>query len=137
MTTAREIMHVGTTCVQESETLEEAARRMSELDVGALPICGPDDRLHGIITDRDIVVKCLAKGKDPRTMPAGQLAQGKPITIDAEADIDQVLRAMEQHKIRRLPVIDNHRLVGMISEADLAHRLPEEQVGHFVDAVTT
>ncbi|WP_406306576.1 CBS domain-containing protein [Streptomyces sp. NBC_00879] len=135
MTTAREIMHVGTTCVQESETLEDAARRMSELDVGALPICGPDDRLHGIITDRDIVVKCLAKGKDPRSMTAGQLAQGKPITIDAEADTDQVLRAMEEHRIRRLPVIDNHRLVGMISEADLARRLSEEQVGHFVEVV--
>ncbi|WP_406264118.1 CBS domain-containing protein [Streptomyces sp. NBC_00191] len=135
MTTAREIMHVGTTCVQESETLEDAARRMSELDVGALPICGPDDRLHGIITDRDIVVKCLAKGKDPRSMTAGQLAQGKPITIDAEADTDQVLRAMEEHRIRRLPVIDNHRLVGMISEADLARRLSEKQVGHFVEVV--
>jgi CBS domain-containing protein len=135
MTIAREIMHAGTTCVQENETLEDAARRMSELDVGALPICGPDDRLHGIITDRDIVVKCLAKGKDPRTMTAGQLAQGRPITIDAEADTGQVLRAMEEHRIRRLPVIDNHRLVGMISEADLARRLPEEQVGHFVEVV--
>ena len=135
MTTAREIMHTGATCVQEDETLEDAARRMSELDVGALPICGPDDRLHGIITDRDIVVKCLAKGKNPKTMTAGQLAQGKPITIDAEADTDEVLRAMEEHKIRRLPVIDNHQLVGMISEADLARRLPEEKVGHFVETV--
>jgi len=135
MTTAREIMHIGTTCVQEGETLEVAARRMSELDVGALPICGPDERLHGIITDRDIVLKCLAKGKDPKTMTAGQLAQGKPITVDADADADQVLHAMEDHKIRRLPVIENHRLVGMISEADLARRLPEEQVGHFVEAV--
>ncbi|MBL1098427.1 CBS domain-containing protein [Streptomyces coffeae] len=135
MTTAREIMHVGATCIQENETLEAAARTMNELDVGVLPICGPDDRLHGIITDRDIVVKCLAKGKDPKTMPAGQLEQGKPITIDADADAGQVLRTMEEHKIRRLPVIDNHRLVGMISEADLARRLPDEQVGHFVEAV--
>ncbi|WP_338676522.1 CBS domain-containing protein [Streptomyces sp. SCSIO 30461] len=135
MTTAREIMHSGATCVQESETLEDAARRMSELGVGALPICGPDDRLHGIITDRDIVVKCVAKGKDPKKMTAGHLAQGKPVTIDAEADTGEVLRAMEDHKIRRLPVIENHRLVGMISEADLARRLPEEEVGHFVEMV--
>lgn len=71
MTTAREIMHSGASCVQENENLVDAARRMSELDVGALPICGPDDRLHGIITDRDIVVKCLAKGKDPHRMTAG------------------------------------------------------------------
>ncbi len=136
MTTAREIMHSGATCIQEDETLEAAARKMKELDVGALPICGPDDRLHGIITDRDIVVKCLARGKDPRTVTAGQLERGEPITIDAEADADQVLRTMREHKIRRLPVIDNHRLVGMISEADLARRLSEEQVGHFVEVVS-
>lgn len=135
MTTAREIMHVGATCIQENETLDAAARKMKELDVGALPICGPDDRLHGIITDRDIVVKCLAKGKDPKTMTAGQLEQGKPVTIDAEADADHVLRAMEEHKIRRLPVVENNRLVGMISEADLARRLPGDQVGHFVEVV--
>ncbi|MFE3389921.1 CBS domain-containing protein [Streptomyces anulatus] len=59
MTTASEIMHSGASCVQENENLMDAARRMSELQIGALPICGPDDRLHGIITDRDIVVKCL------------------------------------------------------------------------------
>ncbi|MFF4762641.1 CBS domain-containing protein [Streptomyces sp. NPDC001292] len=135
MTTAREIMHTGATCVQESETLEDAARRMRELDVGALPICGPDDRLHGIITDRDIVVQCLAKGRDPRTMTAGELERGKPITIDANADSGTVLRTMEEHRIRRLPVIENHRLVGMISEADLSRSLPETQVGHFVEAV--
>ncbi|MEU9387752.1 CBS domain-containing protein [Streptomyces sp. NPDC048279] len=135
MTTARDIMHTGATCIQESQTLLDAARKMKELNVGALPICGEDDRLHGIVTDRDIVLKCLAKGKDPRTMTAGQLEQGKPITIDADTDSERVLQLMEQHRIRRLPVIENHRLVGMISEADLARRLPEEQVGHFVEVV--
>ncbi|SDN50826.1 CBS domain-containing protein [Streptomyces sp. cf386] len=135
MPTAREIMHSGATCIRENETLQDAALRMKELDVGALPICGEDDRLHGIITDRDIVVKCLAKGKDPRTVTAGMLEQGKPITIDAGANADQVLHAMEEHRIRRLPVIDNRRLVGMISEADLARHLPEDQVGHFVEVV--
>ncbi|MEU9379489.1 CBS domain-containing protein [Streptomyces sp. NPDC048279] len=135
MTTARDIMHTGVSCIQENETLEDAARKMKELDVGALPICGEDDRLHGIITDRDIVVKCLAKGKDPRTMAAGQFEQGKPVTIDADTDTDRVLQVMEEHRIRRLPVVENHRLVGMISEADLARRLPEERVGHFVESV--
>ncbi|CUM36871.1 CBS domain-containing protein [Streptomyces gardneri] len=135
MTTAREIMHAGASCVQENENLVDAARRMSELDVGALPICGPDDRLHGIITDRDIVVKCLAKGKDPHRMTAGDLAQGKPVTVDAGADSEVVLRTMQDHCIRRVPVIDDHRLVGMISEADLARHLPEERVGHFVEKI--
>ncbi|MFC8277975.1 CBS domain-containing protein [Streptomyces sp. NPDC057271] len=135
MTTAREMMHTGASCVQEDESLMDAARRMSELNVGALPICGPDNRLHGIITDRDIVVKCLAKGKDPHHMTAGLLAQGKPVTVEADADSEQVLRTMQDHRIRRVPVIDDHRLVGMISEADLARHLPEERVGHFVEEI--
>ncbi|MGW3076133.1 CBS domain-containing protein [Kitasatospora sp. NPDC001132] len=135
MSTARDIMHAGATCVQESETLDVAARRMRELDVGALPICGEDDRLHGIITDRDIVVKCLAEGKDPKTMTAGRLAQGKPITVDADADQAKVLHLMEEHRIRRLPVIDDHRLVGMISEADIARHLSRQEVGELVEAV--
>ncbi|MFJ9447467.1 CBS domain-containing protein [Kitasatospora sp. NPDC101235] len=135
MRTARDIMHTGATCVQESETLEAAAQRMRELDVGALPICGADDRLHGIITDRDIVVKCLAEGRNPRTTTAGELAQGKPVTVDADADQDEVLRLMEEYRIRRLPVIDAHRLVGMISEADIARHLDRHEVGEFVGAV--
>jgi CBS domain-containing protein len=135
MTAARDIMHPGAECVGEHQTLADAARKMRELDVGALPICGDDDRLHGIITDRDIVVKCIADGGDPTRITAGELAQGKPVTVKAEADIDEVLQMMEQHKIRRLPVIDNHRLVGMISEADLARNLPENKVGHFVEVV--
>ncbi|WP_411139537.1 CBS domain-containing protein [Streptomyces sp. x-80] len=135
MTTARDIMHDSATCVQENETLEAAARRMQDLDVGALPICGADNRLHGIITDRDIVLKCLAKGEDPKVMTAGELAQGKPVTVTADAGTEQVLHTMEQHRIRRVPVIDEHRLVGMISEADLSRHLSEEQLGHFVEAI--
>jgi CBS domain-containing protein len=135
MTVAREVMHAGAECVGERETLRDAARRMRERDVGALPICGDDDRLHGVLTDRDIVVKCLAVGGDPATMTAGELAQGKPYFIDAGADIDAALSIMEQHRIRRLPVIDNHRLVGIISEADLGRHLPERTVGHFVEEV--
>ncbi|MFK4106311.1 CBS domain-containing protein [Streptomyces sp. NPDC019531] len=129
----QEIMHAGATCIQENETLRDAARRMREVDVGALPICGEDDRLNGIITDRDIVVKCLAKGKDAWTESAGWLEQDKPITVDAKVDAGEILRIMEVHKIRRVPVIDNHRLVGLISEADLARHLPENQVRQFVE----
>ncbi|MFE5587653.1 CBS domain-containing protein [Kitasatospora sp. NPDC056531] len=135
MVTARDIMHTGAACVQESETLEAAARRMRELDVGALPICGADDRLHGIVTDRDIVVKCLAEGRDPRTTTAGELAQGKPVTVDADADQGEVLRLMEEHRIHRLPVIEAHRLVGIISEADIARHLDRHEIAEFVEAV--
>jgi CBS domain-containing protein len=140
MTTARDIMHAGVECIGEHETLQRAAARMRELDVGALPICGDDDRLHGMITDRDIVVKCVAVGSDPATMTAGELAQGRPYWIDANADLGDVLAQMQEHQIRRLPVIENHRLVGIISEADLGRHLSEvsaDKVGHFVEAVST
>lgn len=135
MTTAREVMHAGAECIGEHESLQHAAQRMRDLDVGSLPICGDDDRLHGIITDRDIVIKCMAGGADPAAMTAGELAQGKPVTVEAGADISDVLQAMESRQIRRVPVIENHRLVGIISEADLARHLPEQAVGEFVEAV--
>lgn len=135
MTTARDIMHIGAECIGDHDSLQHAARRMRDFDVGALPVCGDDDRLHGIITDRDIVIKCLAAGGDPATVTAGDLAQGEPVTVLSDADVGEVLRAMEEHRIRRLPVIDSHGLVGMISEADLARHLPEQAVGEFVEAI--
>ncbi|VAZ82050.1 Hypoxic response protein 1 [Mycobacterium persicum] len=74
MSTAKDIMHAGATCVGEHETLAAAAQHIRDLGVGALPICGDDDRLHGMITDRDIVIKCVAAGHDPNTMTAGELS---------------------------------------------------------------
>ena len=135
MTTARDIMHAGVECIGEHDTLQYAAQWMRDLDVVALPICGDDDRLHGIITDRDIVIKCVADGGDPAVITAGELAQGKPVTVDSSTEVSNVLQAMESHQIRRVPVIEGHRLVGMISEADLARHLPEQAVGEFVEAI--
>jgi CBS domain-containing protein len=132
---AGEIMHRGAECIGENDTMQAAARKMRELHVGALPICGADDRLHGILTDRDIVVRCIAEGRDPGTTTARELAQGAPIWVDAQADEDEVLRLMEQHKIRRLPVMENKRLVGMISEADLVTHLGEHKVGQFTGTI--
>ncbi len=135
MTTAREIMHSGATCVGEHETLTTAAQHMRELGVGALPICGDDDRLHGMITDRDIVIKCIAAGLDPAATTAGELAQGSTYHVDAGASIEEMLTVMEEHQIRRLPVIDEHRLIGMVSEADIARHLPEHAIVQFVKAI--
>jgi CBS domain-containing protein len=136
MTTAKDIMHAGATCIGQGQSLVEAARLMRDLDVGALPICGDDDRLHGIITDRDIVVKCIAEGGDPNAMTAEELAQGKPLCVETDADISDVLKLMEEHRIRRVPVIHDLRLVGMISEADVARNLSESSIGRFVGIIT-
>lgn len=137
MKTAREIMTADTTCVGESETLLDAARKLKDLDVGALPICGEDNRLKGMVTDRDIVVRCVAEGGDPASTRAGELAQGKPVTIGADDGVDEVLRTMAQHKVRRLPVIDGQELVGIVSQADVARSLPEDRVGDLVEAISS
>jgi CBS domain-containing protein len=136
MTTAREIMTADATCVGENDNLITAARMMKKLDVGSLPICGADDRLKGMLTDRDIVVKVLAEGRDPASVTAGDLAQGEAVTIGADDDASVVLDTMAQHQVRRLPVIDGHRLVGMVAIADVARALPDKPVGDVIDAIT-
>jgi len=136
---ARDIMSSDCTCVGEKETVLDAAKRLAELDVGSLPICGEDDRLKGMLTDRDIVVKVLAQGKDPASTTAGELGQGdaKTVTIGADDPIGEALRTMIDHKVRRLPVIDGHDLVGIISQADIARNLDEEQTGDLVEAISS
>lgn len=135
MATAREIMRPDPVCIDENDTLNTAARKMRDLHVGSLPIWGTDDQPRGIITDRDIVVRCIAEGGDPASVTAGQLARGTPVWVDADSDVSEVLRLMEQHAIRRLPVIDGQRLVGMISEADLATHLGEREIAEFAGTV--
>ena len=134
MTKARDVMTGDATCVQEGQTLADAARLMRELDVGALPICGDDNRLKGMVTDRDIVVRCVADGGDPSQTGVMSLAQGKPVTIGADDDISVALRTMADHQVRRLPVIDGDRLVAFVSIGDLVkHRL--ELVEHEAEAM--
>jgi CBS domain-containing protein len=133
----REAMHEGCECIGESENMLEAAKRMAELDIGALPICGDDDRLKGIITDRDIVVKVLAHGKSP-AMTVGELAQGTPVWVRGDASIEDALQLMREHAVKRLPVIDEDKqLIGMITEADIATSLPPEKTGEVVGAIAS
>jgi CBS domain-containing protein len=134
--TARDVMTGGAECVGENDTIIDAAKRLAELDIGAMPICGEDDRLKGMLTDRDIVVKVLAQGRDPAQTTAGELGEGKPVTIGADDSIDEALRTMSDHKVRRLPVIDGHDLVGVISQADIAVNLEEEETGELVEAIS-
>lgn len=132
---ARDIMHPGVECVRAEDTVATAAQMMRDLGVGSLPICGTDDRLHGILTDRDITVKCVAEGQDPHQVRVAELAQGTLFWVSASAGLDEVLHQMEDHQIKRLPVIDNHRLVGIISEADLARHIGEHELAEFVEKV--
>jgi CBS domain-containing protein len=130
----QDVMHQGAECIGEHDSLRRASEMMRDLSVGALPICGDDDRLKGIITDRDIVIKCCAEGKDLERTTAGELARGL-VWVDAHSSVEEALQKMEQHQIKRLPVIDNHRIVGMVSESDLAKELPDNKLAEFVHRV--
>ena len=134
--TVREAMHDGAECIGENKTLLDAARRMAELDVGALPICGDDDRLKGMLTDRDIVVKGLAQGRDPATTVCGEFAQPTVHWIAADASFDEALGMMREHAVKRLCVLDDEkRLSGIITEADVATHAPEGKTGEMVEAI--
>ena len=133
---ARDIMTGDAECVQETDSILDAAKQLADRDVGAMPICGEDNRLKGMLTDRDIVVKVLAQGKDPGATRAGELGEGKPVTIGADDSVEEALRTMAEHKVRRLPVIDGHDLIGIISQADLAKNVDEEEVGELVEAIS-
>ncbi|WP_433759936.1 CBS domain-containing protein [Nocardia sp. CA-135398] len=137
MTTARELMTEGVQCVRSSDSVVEAAKLMKQLSVGALPICGEDNRLKGMLTDRDIVVKVLAENKDPLGVNAGELAEGTPITVQASTEADEVLNVMSVHQIRRVPVLDGDQLVGIVAQADVAVALGNADTGGVVEAVST
>lgn len=136
MTTAREIMNADAKCVRTTDTVHEAAERMAELGVGALPICGEDNKLKGMLTDRDVVTMVIAAGKDTKAMRAGELAQGEAVTIGADDSAEETLHTMSRHQVRRLPVIDGQTLVGVIAQADVARALDHPQVGDLVDALS-
>lgn len=135
-TSARDVMTADAKCVGEDDTIRAAAEALAENRVGAMPICGNDNRLTGMLTDRDITVEVIAKGKDPDATKVSELAHGKPVTIGADDPVEEALETMKEHQIRRLPVIDGHDLIGIVSQADIARNLPEEKVGDLVEAIS-
>ena len=135
MTTARDIMTSGADYLESSTTVLEAAKKLATEDYGALPICD-GDKLQGMITDRDIVVKVLAAGKDPATTKVIDLVQGEVVTIGADDSVEEVSRTMAEHQVRRLPVIDGTKLVGMVAQADLARSGNDRLAGDTVQAIS-
>jgi CBS domain-containing protein len=137
-TKARDIMTTDVEAIAEDATALDAAKKMKELDVGALPICGTDDRLKGMITDRDIVVGVLAQGKDPASTKAIDVGEGdsNTVTIGADDSLDEALETMKRFQVRRLPVIDGDRMVGIIAQADIARQGSDAETGDTVQAIS-
>ncbi len=137
MTTARDVMTTDTEVLDADDTARSAAERMAGLDIGALPICGPDRKLVGVVTDRDIVTQVVARGEDPASVRVGSLAQGEAVTIGADDSLDEARRTMAEHQVKRLPVIDGDRLVGIVSLADVAGTGEDAQTGDTVEGITS
>ena len=138
MKKARDIMTPGADHIDVNATVAEAAEKMAQNDFGALPICNTEGRLQGMVTDRDIVTKVIAAGKDPRECQVSELAdQDEVVTIGADDSVEEALRTMKDHKVRRLPVIDGTDLVGMVSQGDIATNYPEEKVGDLLEAISS
>jgi CBS domain-containing protein len=136
MPTARQIMTEGTEYLKEDATALEAAKRMADRSVGALPVCDMTGHLRGLVTDRDLVVEVLARGKNPNDTPVGELVGDEAVTIGADDDVEEAIRTMQEHKVRRLPVIDGTEVVGIVSQADIARACPPERVGDLVAVIS-
>ncbi|THV28337.1 CBS domain-containing protein [Glycomyces paridis] len=136
MATARDLMHTGCTCVPSDGTAADAARLMAEMGVGALPICGAEDKkIKGMVTDRDLVIEVMATGQDPAMYTVDRLPQGHLILADANEDVAITIAKMKEHQINRIPVIDEGRLVGIIALADVSHGVSDAALGELVDAI--
>jgi len=135
-TRAADIMTKDVTVIREEETLREAAERLANDDIGVLPICDDNKQIKGVLTDRDIVVHVVARGKDPASTRARELEQGEVITIRPDDSIEHALNLMAQHQVRRLPVVDGGRVVGMVSQADVAKNVAPEQAGRMLTQIS-
>jgi len=138
MTTARDLMTPDPAFVGDDVSAADAARQMADEGVGALPVCNADGRLAGVVTDRDLAVRIVAEGRDPETTNVGELLDGSEVvTIGADDNAEEAIRTMKDHAVRRLPVIDGNRLVGMVSQADIARAMPDAKIGDLVDAISS
>lgn len=129
------IMHMPAEWVEASTTVAEAARRMKEADIGALPV-GRDDKLIGMVTDRDLALRVLGEGRDPAATTVEDVMTPGIVWCRTNQTAEDAIYLMEQKKIRRLPVIDDKkRLVGMLSLGDVADALPQQLLGELVTAL--
>lgn len=137
MVTAREIMTAGAIYCATTSTAADAARMMAREGIGALPVCGEDGRLAGVVTDRDLAVHVVAESLDPNEVRLSELLDDtEVVTIGADDSADEAIRTMKSHAVRRLPVIDGHQLIGMVSQADIARAMPDARIGDLVGAIS-
>jgi CBS domain-containing protein len=131
----RDVMTAEPRSAEPTLSLVEAAQLMKSEDVGSLPIV-EEGRLLAVLTDRDIVVRAVAEGVDPKATVIGEVASRDPVTVEPEQDLDEALLLMAQHQVRRLPVVESDRLVGVLAQADVAQEAKAKQAGEVVEQIS-
>jgi CBS domain-containing protein len=135
MTRVADVMTPGVETTTSSAALQDAARMMREGDFGSVPVVD-DGRLVGILTDRDIVVRGVAEGHDPAVVRVGDVASRDPVAVAPDQDLDEAMELMAEHRVRRLPVVEDGRLVGVVSQADVALEAREKETGSVVQQIS-
>ena len=128
-----DIMSDRVVTIDEREPVIAAARLLKRMNLGALPVTDRGDKLVGMLTDRDIVLRCVALGGDARTMTAGDVMTRGVVTATPDAKVDDAAKRMGRGQVRRLPVVENGKLVGMLSLADMARKCDMEAAAALAD----
>jgi CBS domain-containing protein len=132
----RDLMSSNPRSISSDSTVGEAARLMRDEDVGLVPVVD-GDRLTGTVTDRDITIRVVAEQKDPQSVQVREIASTDLVTIDPQQDLDEALRLMAQHQVRRLPVVEEDgRLVGIVAQADVARESDDTRTGELVEQIS-
>jgi CBS domain-containing protein len=134
-TSVKDLMTSELTTVAPETSVSEAAERMAREDIGPLPVV-ENDRLVGIVTDRDLVVRVLAEGRDPRSTTVREVASKEPITVSVDDDLVTTLDLLAKHQVRRVPVVDGDRPVGIVAQADVAREVSSSWVGDVVEDIS-
>jgi len=134
--TVREVMTSKLCSIDTDKSVAYAAKMMRDEDVGIAPIV-EGDRLVGVLTDRDIAVRVVAEGRDPEQVKVTEVASRDVVTLDPQQDLDEALRLMARHQVRRLPVVEEDgRLAGVVAQADVAQEADERQTGEVVEQIS-
>jgi len=131
----RDVMTPGPETIQADQPVAQAAKLMKDADAGMIPVM-ENGHLLGTVTDRDIAIRIVAEGRDPQSTPVRDIASTDVVTIEPDRDLAEALQLMARHQVRRLPVVEGGRLVGVLAQADVAREGNEQAVGHTVEEIS-
>jgi CBS domain-containing protein len=136
MAKIREVMTESPRTVRGDDTVADAAKLMRDEDAGIAPVTEGGGKLVGVVTDRDLAIRVIAEGKDPRSTKVAEIASEKVYTVEPQQDLDEALSLMAQHQVRRLPVVEGGKLVGILAQADVARHADFERTGKVVEEIS-